>query len=572
MRSPIGAMLWENWRLTRVEAAGRLGVTLVVAAAAMTLFAPRESGPVVAADGAVHAFFVAAVIHASIWLSVVKLNGGRFLDGYHPGFPLHVLYTRPVSTAALVGVAMVYSAVAGSATYLVWALLMRALFDVPFPLLPVAAWMAVLQLVQAAAYWATRSKFVQWAGSFGAFGACIVLALRRVGSGEALSASVQPDQWPALFAYSFIDYAMMLAIALASYGVTVAGVARQRRGDARPPRPVVPPRPASSDWLAGLFRFPCPTTSPTRAQLWFDFKVSGLAVLGMGLFLAALIPLLFAVSGPIDVVRPYAIFAPVMAPLALMIVGGNAFGIRRRQGRTYASLFDSTQAYGTGSLAALKVLTRTACVVFALAVVAVSLWISLPLMATWPNAGNEAPLLQGAREAIADVLTTWSLQEIVALVIILFSGVAVMVAVRASLEALFARYRRRVITAVAFLLVYGLVVVLVTNIAGGRASDILLLNLMLGAVPVLVAAALTLGTLYLLWRTVAERILAPHQAAAAVLASAVVALACATLLGAMGAPISSIPPLGAVLALSPSLLTLTALVLAPWSLSRVRHL
>src|SRR5690606_27781504 len=304
----------------------------------------------------------------------------------------------------------------------------------------------------------------------------------------------------------------------------------------------------------------------------FDFKVSGLAVLGMGVFLAALIPLLFAVSGPIDVVRPYAIFAPVMAPLALMIVGGNAFGIRRRQGRTYASLFDSTQAYGTGSLAALKVLTRTACVVFALAVVAVSLWISLPLMETWPNAGNEAPLLQGAREVIADVLTTWSLQEIAALVIILFSGVAVMVAVRASLEALFARYRRRVITAVAFLLVYGLVVVLVTNIAGGRAPDILLLNLMLAAVPVLVAAALTLGTLYLLWRTVAERILAPHQAAAAVLASAVVALACATLLGAMGAPISSIPPLGAVLALSPSLLTLTALVLAPWSLSRVRHL
>lgn len=340
MRSPIVAMLWEHWRLTRVEAAGRLALTLV-AAAAFIVLAPREPGSG-AGDGTFHAFFAAAAVHASLWLSVMKLNGGRFLDGYHPGFQLHLLYTRPVSTAALVGVSMAYAALAASAIYLVWALLMRALFDYPFPLLPVAAWIAVLQLVQAAAYWTTRSKFVQWAGSLAAFVGCLVLALRRAGSGALVSPDLQPEQWLALFDYSFIDYAMIAAIALASFGITVVGVARQRRGDARPPRPAVSHRSGFSDWLAGRFKFLCPTTSATQAQLWFDFRASGLGVLGIGVFLAALIPLLYVVGGPVAAVRPYAIFSTAIAPLALLMAGGNAFGIRRRQGRTYASLFDST--------------------------------------------------------------------------------------------------------------------------------------------------------------------------------------------------------------------------------------
>ena len=38
MRSPIVAMLWENWRLTRVEAAQRVGLGLVAGSAAILWF------------------------------------------------------------------------------------------------------------------------------------------------------------------------------------------------------------------------------------------------------------------------------------------------------------------------------------------------------------------------------------------------------------------------------------------------------------------------------------------------------------------------------------------------------
>ena len=67
----------------------------------------------------------------------------------------------------------------------------------------------------------------------------------------------------------------------------------------------------------------------------------------------------------------------------LLLLGGNAFGIRRKQGRTYASAFEATQPYGTARMAGLKVLVRTACVLAALMVVGVSVWASSSLMGAW---------------------------------------------------------------------------------------------------------------------------------------------------------------------------------------------
>ena len=61
---------------------------------------------------------------------------------------------------------------------------------------------------------------------------------------------------------------------------------------------------------------------------------------------------------------------------AVLILGGNAFGIRARQGRTYASAFEATQACGTARMAGLKVLVRSVCLLAALAAVGTSVWTS----------------------------------------------------------------------------------------------------------------------------------------------------------------------------------------------------
>ena len=108
-----------------------------------------------------------------------------------------------------------------------------------------------------------------------------------------------PRLWPTLFDFPLTDYAWIALIGLASFGVTVAGVTRQRRGDGWAEVPSAP-RDGFWDRLVSLFRFPCPTSSATRAQVWLDLKSNGLPVLTIGVALAIVILLVSAVSGPID--------------------------------------------------------------------------------------------------------------------------------------------------------------------------------------------------------------------------------------------------------------------------------
>ena len=136
--------------------------------------------------------------------------------------------------------------------------------------------------------------------------------------------------------------------------------------------------------MVNLFRFRCPTSSATRAQVWFELRSSGLPVLTIGLGVALLIFLLFAISIPVGAVRVAAIPVAMFAvPVVLFALGGNAFGIRRKQGRTYASAFELTQPYGTAQLVGLKVLVRTACVLIALIVIGLSVWISSSFLSAW---------------------------------------------------------------------------------------------------------------------------------------------------------------------------------------------
>src|SRR5688572_5548310 len=162
MRSPVAAMLWESWQLTRVEAAQRVVQGVVVPAAVLAgvaAFGPIDDGAVRLALG------LLAMMHMPLWLSVAKLNGGRFMEGYQPGYPFYVLYTRPVRTFVLVAAPMAYLAASGTAAYILSALVLRAIFGYPFPLVPLAALIAAYHLAQWAAQWATSNKVVQLVGS-----------------------------------------------------------------------------------------------------------------------------------------------------------------------------------------------------------------------------------------------------------------------------------------------------------------------------------------------------------------------------------------------------------------------
>jgi hypothetical protein len=294
--------------------------------------------------------------------------------------------------------------------------------------------------------------------------------------------------------------------------------------------------------------------------VWFELKSSGLPVLAIGLVLAMVTPLLFAITHLIEDASYLAVTWAMLSILAVLVLGINAFGIRWRQGRWYASAFETTQAYGTARLAGLKVLVRSVCVLPALIAVVLSAWASLSFIVV-----GERYLRSGLRviEVAVGALTGY---QQVALAVVASIGVVVMVALIAASIALAARYPRPLnIATCLYLLSWGLALVLLA-LAGHRG-----LGLLFGPTRFIDAPLILFATIYLSWRAFAERLLSLRAAVGIVVVSAAFAAAWVTVLRAAGVQFAAIPTVDAFWMLSPALLPPLASVLAPWSLSRSRH-
>ena len=587
-RSRIVVMLWEIWRVTRVETAWKLAFGIVAGLAVLALsaaFAPADNAKRyedVMDMGAAIAMTLLVLPHLASWLSLARLTGGRL------GFPLYLHYSRPVRTGVIVGLPMTYLIAMSSAIYLVSALLLRVTSGYAFPLLPVAAWIAALTLVLVAGTWSTRDRTIPVLVSVIAITYAWSMAMERLTAVELPDGYDWPPRlWPTLFDFPRTDYGWIALIGLASFAVTVAGVTRQRRGDGWVDVPSAQ-RDGFWDRLVNFFRFPCPTSSATRAQVWLDLKSNGLPVLTIGVVLAVVILLVSAVSGPIDAAInadprvPCPIgecfyaraWPPLFAPLSLFVIlflGGNAFGIRRRQGRAYMNAFEATHAHGTAQLAALKVLVKSACVLAAIIAIGVSVWISVPLLGDavfiqmWNlPLSSQLSVLNGAIAALTGY-------EQLALTVVAAVGFVIWVAAFAVLGALRTRYSRRVNIAASSLLLSGLALALLALAERNGIVSPFVFGAIFAAARWIVVAAMVFTTVYVFWSGFAERVLTTRYASGAVAMSAAFGAAWLTVLHLAGVQLAGMSAINAVSILSPALLPLLVSVLAPWSLSRVRH-
>jgi hypothetical protein len=398
-----------------------------------------------------------------------------------------------------------------------------------------------------------------------------------------------PRLWPTLFDFPRTDYAWIALIGLASLAVTVAGVTRQRRGDGWVEVPSTQ-RDGFWDRLVNVFRFRCPTSSATRAQVWLDLKSNGLPVLTIGVTLAIVILLVSAVAGPYDAAFADEIRArlsctnsdcffvrawpPLLAPFSLLIVlvlAGNAFGIRRRQGRAYMSAFEATHAHGTAQLAALKVLVKSVCVLAAITAIGVSAWISVPLLGDavfiqmWNvPLSSRLPAINGAIAALTGY-------EQLSLVVVAAVGVVIWVAAFAVFGALRTRYSRRVTIAASSLLLSGLALALLALAERNGIVSPFVFDALFAAARWTFFGAMAFTTVYVFRSGFAERVLTIRYASGAVAMSAAFGAAWLTVLHMAGVQLAGMSATNAISVVSPALLPLMASVLAPWSLSRIRH-
>jgi hypothetical protein len=588
-RSPAAAMLWELWRVTRAEIAWKLALPVGAGLTALALgaaFAPADDPKAfqdINDNVAALALILIVIPHLAGWLSMAKLNRGG------PGFPLYLGYTRPVRTAVMVGLPMAYLTAMSSAIYLVSAFVLRVASGHAFPLWPVASWMAALTVVFLAAAWSTRSAGLMMLPMMFATMRAIGLAMDRLTAVELPGGYDWPPRlWPTLFDWPRTDYAWVALIGLASFAVTVTMVARQRRGDHLVFIPEVP----GAGWnaLVSLFRFRCPTSSATRAQLWFALRSSGLPVVTIGLTLAVVILLVSAVSGPVDAAWnadpdvPCPIgecfwaraFPPMWTPLSVLVVlglGGNAFGIRRRQGRADVSAFEASQAYGTAQLAVLKLLVKSACVLAALAAIGASVWMSVPLLGDAVFIQMFGVPLSSRRSALGVALDALAGYEQLALVVVATGAVGMWVAWWAAIGALRMRHARRINIAIVLLFLYGLALVwlAVAVRMDPRTASQFHADVVYDVMRWTAAAALVFATVYVFRRGFAEHALTLRYATGAVALSALFGAAWLTMLRAAGLPLADMPAAQVMQTLWPAVLPLTASGLAPWSFSRIRH-
>ena len=544
LRSPLAAVVWENWQLSRLEAAQRLVLGLVSGSVALMLLP----------FGSPQAFWILIAVHAMFWFSIAKLNGGRFVDGYKPGFPLHLLYTRPISTPAFVSVAMIYDALSCTALYLLSAALLNLTFGVSLPLFSVAPTLIACHLACTCIQWSTRNRIVQWVGSL-AVGAPFFWFLT-----SHITPTLQAQ-------ISLVENAVLIFIGAVSIGLTIAGVARQRRGDAvASGTPQKELRGAFPHWLVTLLKIPCPATSATRAQIWFELRSSGLPVLMIGLATAALTFLLFTAGVAMVPLRHPAVAIPIIAlPVILFGLGGNAFGMLQKQGRPYVSAFELTQPMGSARLATIKLLVRITCVVLALVAIGVSVWGSSAFLGAWGQwmaDGNKdsLPGLLKLRGLIADAVGGLTGTAALALVVLALTCVACLLAWLAAREALRVRFPRRTLVVQWLPVAWAFALALLVVAAEFGIAPPWLPATAFKASFWLSAAIMAAATIYLLWTGLTSRALSTRY---------VVALAAA--LAFVVASASVLPGFSLAGASWPILLLLMVGVLAPWALGRVRN-
>jgi hypothetical protein len=260
-----------------------------------------------------------------------------------------------------------------------------------------------------------------------------------------------------------------------------------------------------------------------------------------------------------------------VSPLIVLFLVGNAFGVRRKHGRWYVSAFEATQAHGAAQLAALKLLVRSACFLGAFLAVGVSAWTSLSLLGDEVFIAMWSVPLSSLVRGVTDAAAALTGYEQLALAVVTAVGVAVWVAAIAVLGALWTRYSRRATIAASSLLLAGLAFALLALAARKGILSPVVFDALFAAARWTFFGAMVLTTVYVFWSGFAERVLTLWYASGAVAISAAFGAAWLTTLQIAGVQPAGMSAMNAISVVSPALLPLMAGVLAPWSLSRIRH-
>ena len=213
MATPVLALLWEWWRATRRQVLffGAIGIF-----AGWALLARTGN------DGAFVVFILLVSLAVLAWLATLSRSG-------RAGFPQPLSFVRPVRTSVLVAVGMFYLAGACVATFAIPAVVLRAVFGAPFPLVPVSVLIGAGAALFCACNWFTRANPPRVVASLLLVLVVVPSALRWL---DPWNAAPSPGFPPALtidaIQLSVLEYTAVAITVAVAFAATVLGVDAQR--------------------------------------------------------------------------------------------------------------------------------------------------------------------------------------------------------------------------------------------------------------------------------------------------------------------------------------------------------
>jgi len=148
MTNPGIALLWECWRLSRYGIAIRLSIGLIFSLSALAGFDTWNNGENRETGMLVVALATSMACAFSALELGISINGGK-------GFPFQLGFARPISTRMLVLIPMCYFSSVCMALYLLPIIVLRIVFDLPFPLIPISILITVFAFALIACNWWT---------------------------------------------------------------------------------------------------------------------------------------------------------------------------------------------------------------------------------------------------------------------------------------------------------------------------------------------------------------------------------------------------------------------------------
>lgn len=379
MHSPITAMLWVCWRRTWRWYCPVILFTFAVCGYAFY----KAPDPVVVGKGLLILTFMLASLTS---LSAVSLSNRE-------GFPFRYQFRLPISTSGLVTVSLLYLNVLCASIVFLPLLFFKFLYDIPFPVVAPVALISLMVSLLLAASWTTTGTGTRGIALLSAITAYAVFTIRfaQLNFDQSAATGVIPlAETLTLSTSGFLLAPLMLIVLLL---LTILSVRQQRIGDSftlisaftsllNSKNTLDQSKEATEatstgyfEKLSDKFTLPCPTSSPWRAETWFEMKIFGVPIILIGTMLALFIPVMFIAS----VTLGWTIFDKMAY---LMPVGFffTAIGItlfnRRIESGGYMNPFEASRGLSTVQLLFIQIGTLALSILIGLIIISLSLWLS----------------------------------------------------------------------------------------------------------------------------------------------------------------------------------------------------